>query len=96
MATVPSFAPATSAFLSAGPTSAAVAIPSGGSILAVTNVGDMQASVAIDTVSTLAVAFNAGFPVLPGQTEFLTIGTNTTLAAVTALRWVGLNLTSGN
>lgn len=94
--TVASFAPAASAFLNVGSASSNVAIPAGGSILAVTNTGEWMASVEIGTASTLAATFGGGLAVLPGETQYLTIGTSTTLAAVAAYAAVGLNLVAGN
>lgn len=93
---IASFAPASSAFLSAGNVSSNADIPSGGSILAVTNTGICMASVEIGTSSSLAVVFGGGLAIQPGATEYLTIGSNTTIAAVTAFAQVGLNLVSGN
>jgi hypothetical protein len=96
MAAESSFAPANSTFLAVSPTSANVAIPSGGTILAVTNLGIYPAFVAIGTAGTLAATAPNHMPILPDTQVFLTIGADTTLAAVTLQQLTGLNLTSGN
>ena len=93
---VASFAPVASAFLTAGAVSSNVTIPTGGSILAVTNTGEMLAYATIGTASTLAATFGAGLAIAPGETSFLTPGANTTLAAVAAYQAIGLSLTAGN
>lgn len=55
-----------------------------------------MASVEIGTSASLDATFGGGLAVLPGETQYLTIGSNTTLAAVVAYAAVGLNLVSGN
>lgn len=94
--TVSSFAPVASAFLAAGAVSANVTIPTGGTIAAVTNTGEMVVYGTIGTAGTLAATFGAGMAFLPGETTYLTIGTATTLAAVAAYQAVGLSITVGN
>jgi hypothetical protein len=93
--TINSFAPAAGTLLPISATSSNVAIPSGGTIAVVTNIGSGIAFVDIGTSGSLA-ATTAGLPVLPGGQAALTIGANTTLAAVTLAGLSQLNITVGN
>lgn len=94
--TIASFAPANTSFLSASATSENIAIPSGGTVAVVTNLGQGPAFLALGTSSSLSVTVQGGLPVLPGQQTALTIGANTTLAAVTLNGLAGLVITSGS
>ena len=93
---IASFNPTATAFLNAGTASANIAIPTTGTptIAMVTNLGQYPAFVAIGTAGTLA-ATTLDLPVMPNGQFPLTIGTNTTLAAVTLQQTTGLNITVG-
>lgn len=95
MTTVASFAPGSGTLLPTTTLSANVTIPSGGTIAAVTNLGNALAFIDIGTTSTL-VATNTGFPILIGEQEFITIGTATTLAAVSLAGVTQLSVVVGN
>ena len=92
----PSFSPVATSFMTAAATSSNIAIPAGGTIAAVTNLGLYPAFLAIGTSGTLAASAPTGFPVLPGEQTYITIGSATTLAAVTLQQVTGLTITSGN
>lgn len=91
-----SFTPVASSFLSAGPISSNVTIQPGGSILSVTNTGEYEAFINMGTTTTVTATFRSGLVILPKTTEYLTVGSNTQIAAITALCQVGLNVVSGN
>lgn len=93
--TINSFAPVAGTLVPISALSTNIAIPTGGSIAVVTNIGSGMAFVEIGTSGTLA-ATTAGLPILPGDQAALTIGTNTTLAAVTLTGLSQLNVTIGN
>lgn len=94
---IASFNPTASAFLNAGTVSANTTIPTAGTptIAMVTNLGQYPAFVAIGISSSLTAIAPNDMPVMPGQQVPLTIGTNTTLAAVTLQQSAGLNITVG-
>jgi hypothetical protein len=94
---IASFNPTGSAFLNAGTVSSNVTIPTTGAptIAMVTNLGSWPAFVAIGTDATLTAVADLGLPVMPGAQVPVTIGANTTLAAVTLAQTTGLNVTVG-
>lgn len=93
--TIPSLAPVAGATLAASTTSANGTIPTGGTIAVVTNYGAALAFVTLGTSAALA-ATPAGLPILPSGQAALTIGSNTTIAAVTLAGVTALNVTVGN
>ncbi|MDE2106653.1 MAG: hypothetical protein KGL39_56075 [Patescibacteria group bacterium] len=95
--TIPNFAPTASTFLSAGPTSSNVLIPAIGTptIMGVANTGEDVVYVAFGSSAVTAV-FRSGVAIEPGETAWFTIGTNTYVAAITALRQVGIAIAVGN
>jgi hypothetical protein len=94
---IASFNPTGSAFLNAGTVSSRATIPTAGTptIAMVTNIGQALAFVTIGTSTSLAAVALTSLPVPPGAQVPLTIGSNTTLAAVTASQTTGLNITVG-
>lgn len=98
MATDPSFSPTASAVINAGTVSASVALPTAGTptIAMLTNLGEVPIFAVIGTASTLVATAPLGLPIMPYAEPFaVTIGTNTTIAAVTLARPATLNITVG-
>lgn len=93
--TINSFAPANGVLLPISNTSTNVAIPAGGTIALVTNIGNALAYVDIGTSGSLA-ATNTGLPILPSGQTAITIGSATTLAAITISGLSQLSIVSGN
>jgi hypothetical protein len=93
--TIASLAPVAGATLAASAISTNGTIPTGGTIAVVTNYGAALAFVTLGTSAALAATLT-GLPILPGTQAVLTIGSNTTIAAVTLAGVTGLNVTVGN
>lgn len=93
----PSFAPAASAQMPVSDASSQVAIPgTDNSILRVSNPGAVAAYVLLGSSAEVSVTPESGMVVEPGETAWLTIGSETNIAAVTAAGFTQLNLTAGN
>ncbi len=102
MALIPqsAFTPDTAAGVSAGPASAAFALPgtlAGDTVVRVTNVGTMAVYCKLGN-SAVAVTNSTGLCVMPGDTVYLGIGANTHIAMTTGTQGTSstINLTTGN
>lgn len=97
----PVFTPDTSAGVSAGPASAAFALPgtpASDTTLRVANVGSMPVYCKLGASSAVTVTNSTGLCVMPGRTEYLGIGANTWIAITTGTLGTSstVNLTTGN
>lgn len=78
-----SFAPAAAQGTSFGFTSTNIALPGAGTVLRIANLGPCTISVKLGD-GTATVTQSTGLAILPGQTEYLTVGTATNIAGVAA------------
>ncbi len=87
-----------STFLAAGPVSANIEIPAGGTIALISNLSQTAAFLATGSSSSVAAVVREGLPVLPGQSVSLAVTSagGVYLAAVTQYEAAGLVVTVGN
>lgn len=78
-----SFAPAAAQGTSFGFASTNVALPGAGAVLRIANLGPCHITVALGD-GTTTVTQSTGLTVMAGQTEWLTVGSNTHIAGVAA------------
>jgi hypothetical protein len=78
-----SFAPAGSQGTSFGFASTNVALPGGGTVLRIANLGPCHITVKLGD-GTATVSQSTGLTILAGQTEYLTVGGATNIAGVAA------------
>lgn len=97
--TYPGFTPAGRMQLAVNTVSANVALPTttpASTLALVTNLGPSPAFVTLGTTSALVSTIATGVTILPNQSLFLGVGSNTYLAAITQNHWASLTIDLGN
>jgi hypothetical protein len=94
---VSSFGPTAATSLIAGLASTNVILPTTGTptVILVTNMGVVPAYVLLGTSNAVVVTSATGLPIMPGKSIYLTVGSNTYLAAIAA-QTTPLSIVVGN